>query len=91
MTKTAKKVAKEKRLAKLIGGTIPSEVLTYMRKNPRQVFSNFQNRKSIFGSYSKELTPQTLSRVSKNLKTIKTGWRTLYTNEQLKDFASTVA
>lgn len=91
MTKTTKRVTKEKRLAKVIGGTIPTGILTYMRKNPRQVFSNFQKKKSIFGKRSKSLSPVTISRVNKNLKTIQKDWNSLYTPVQLRYFRSTVA
>ena len=91
MTKTTKRVTKEKRLAKVIGGTIPTGILTYMRKNPRQVFSNFQKKKSIFGKRSKNLSPVTLTRVNKNLKSIQKDWKTLYTPTQLRHFASSVA
>ncbi len=91
MTKTTKRVPKEKRLARVIGGTIPSEILTYMRKNPRQVYSNFQNKKSIFGKRSKNLSPVTLTRVNKNLKTIEKGWKSLYSPMQLTSFKYSVA
>ena len=90
MTKTTKRVRKEKRLAKVIGGTIPSEILTYMRKNPRQVFLNFQNKKSIFGKRTKNISTATLTRVRKNIKTIQSGWKSLYTPAQLTGFKYSV-
>ena len=85
MTKT-RKATKDKRLAKVVGGTIPSEIITYMRKNPRTVYSRFQNGKSIFGKRTKNLSPATLTRVKKNLKTIEKGWKSLYTPNQLTGF-----
>jgi uncharacterized protein YwgA len=85
MTKTTKQT-KEQRLNKIIGGTIPQHVLRYMRKNPRQVYKNLYGRKSIFGPYSSELTTRTLNRVNKKRATIKTGFRSLYTTDQLASF-----
>ena len=81
------KLNKEQRLAKIIGGTIPSNVLTYMRKNPRDVYKNLYSRSgSIFGPYTSKLPTRTLNRVNKKRATIKTGFRSLYTTEQLASF-----
>jgi len=89
MTKTTK-LNKEQRLLKIIGGSIPSNVLTYMRKNPRHVYKNLYSRsnESIFGPYTSKLSTRTLNRVNGKLTSIKKGFRSLYTTEQLASFKS---
>ncbi len=86
-TTTIKRVQKEKRLARIIGKNLSEDVLIYLRKNPKQVYTNFRRGTSIFGKRTPDVSPVTVKRVLTNIKTIGKEWKSLYTPKQLKTFA----
>ena len=87
MIATIKRVPKEKHLAKIIGKNLSEDVLIYLRKNPKQVFTNFRRGTSIFGRRTPDVSKVTVKRVLNNRKSIRKEWETLYTPTQLKTFS----
>jgi len=87
MTATIKRVPKETKLARIIGKNLPDDVLTYLRKNPKQVYTNFRRGTSIFGRRTPDVSPVTVKRVLKDRKTIRKEWESLYTPTQLRTFS----
>lgn len=60
---------------------LSDKIITYIRKNPRQVYKNYKLKKSIFGPYSKYIHIM-------NIDSIMKIWKGIYNRKQLDKYES---